>query len=165
MYIKPGQCIFNLKMRCTGNAEARIKVQKTSRVYKKEILVSDIMFRETVICQTQEKLEPIIKKILDNGIGAIIVIDGSEEPKGIITKGMILKHIMAQKEIAFSLTAVDIMEKDLVIARPTDTIEEVYLAMAVNALKRMPVMENRRLVGIITQRDITNAWRQVYSFI
>jgi len=140
-------------------------MQKMSRVYRKEILVSDIMFREPVICQTQEKLESVTRKILDNGIGAMIVIDGQSEPTGIITKGMILRHILAEKDTAFSHTAEEIMEKDLITARPTDSIEEVYLVMGVNAVKRMPVMEDRRLVGIITQRDITNAWRQVYSFI
>jgi len=49
----------------------------------------------------------------------------------------------------------DVMSKDVQVARPTDTLQDVASRMATGDFGFIPVAEGDRLVGTLTDRDIT----------
>lgn len=49
----------------------------------------------------------------------------------------------------------DVMSKDVQVARPGDTVQEVAARMAAGDFGFLPVAEGERLIGTITDRDLT----------
>lgn len=87
-------------------------------------------------------------------IGSLVIMDG-KRPVGIITEGDISKGVARGLDPAKTL--VSIQRKKLVAVEPGERIEVAARTMAAAGVKKLPVMEGRELVGIVTQTDIVNS--------
>jgi CBS domain-containing protein len=86
-------------------------------------------------------------------IGNCIVVD--KTPIGIITESDILKKVVALDLNASQVTVKDIMTSPIIIADPNISLEEAIKMMGKCNIRRLPVVENGRLIGILTQRDVS----------
>jgi CBS domain-containing protein len=89
-------------------------------------------------------------------IGSLPIID-DEQLVGMITDRDITTRVVAE-EADPKLTLVgDVYSRDLVSVEPDKDLDEALQLMARHQVRRLPVVENGRLVGIVAQADIALA--------
>lgn len=90
--------------------------------------------------------------MIQHDIGALLVMDG-ERLAGIITERDVARKL-AQTESLAGVLVRDLMTVRVLYVRPDQTIEECMALMTEKHLRHLPVMEEGRLLGIISIRDV-----------
>jgi CBS domain-containing protein len=86
-------------------------------------------------------------------IGSLVVVERGK-PIGIVTEGDVSKIVA--KGLDPKSTLVGVQKKKLLTVEPGEPVEVAAKMMADAGVKKLPVMDGRRLVGIVTQTDIVN---------
>jgi CBS domain-containing protein len=89
----------------------------------------------------------------DAGVGALPVVGNSEELVGIVTDRDIALRAVAEG-LGPETTVDQVMTKQLIVVEPSDDLEEALTLMRDHQVRRLPVVEGERLVGIVAQADI-----------
>jgi CBS domain-containing protein len=118
------------------------------------IYVKDIMSRNVKTVGTDATILDAAKSMAKWKIGALVIMEGSS-PVGIITEGDISRTVARGSEPGE--TQVTIGKKRLVSIPPGERVEVAAKKMADAGVKKLPVMEEGKLVGILTQTDIVNS--------
>ncbi len=119
-------------------------------------MVRDVMTKSVKTVQTGSTVREAVQKMNKFDIGSIVVMD-NKRPVGIITERDILRKIVEQGIDPSVVKANDIMSYPLITAEPDQSIEEAAKLMAKKGIKKLPVVEDGRLVGIVTSMDIMKA--------
>ena len=117
------------------------------------VLVRDVMAKEVRVVRLDTSVQEIVATMNKFDIGSIIVVQG-DRPVGIITERDILRRQVEPCLAPDTLTARQIMTSPLITINENASIEEAAKLMAKKKAKRIPVMTNGKLVGIITFTDI-----------
>lgn len=117
------------------------------------ILVRDIMSKDVRVVRTDTSVKEVVATMNKFNIGSIIVVQG-DRPVGIITERDILRRLVEQSLAPEVLTARQVMSSPVLTINENATIEEAAKFMVNKKVKKLPVMDNGRLVGIITFTDI-----------
>ncbi len=86
-------------------------------------------------------------------IGSLIVRSNSE-PEGLITESDIISKVVSRDIKASDITIGEIMSKNLISIPPGSELNEAARIMAKNNIRRLPVVNNGILVGILTSSDV-----------
>jgi CBS domain-containing protein len=86
-------------------------------------------------------------------IGSLPITE-DEKLVGMLTDRDIATRVVAEAADLKSMSVGDVCSRDLVSVEPGNDIEEALLLMARHQVRRLPVVENERLVGIVAQADI-----------
>ena len=90
------------------------------------------------------------KVMSDNKIGCVPVCDEKNEVVGIVTdRDVILRTIACDKDCKNTPVS-EIMTTNVCLCNANSEIEEAEKLMSQNAIRRLPVIENNKIVGIIT---------------
>ena len=89
----------------------------------------------------------------DGDIGDVIVMDG-ERVCGIVTDRDIVVRAMAEGRDPQSCTVADVCSRDVVTLSPDDTVKRATDLMKQKAIRRIPVCEDGRVVGIVSIGDL-----------
>ncbi len=118
----------------------------------KRISVQDIMTRKVVGVQQDSKLSEVIKLMNEKRIGSTVILD-KEKPIGIITIRQILK--IAEKCISPDSTiAREVMSQPLITISPDANLRTASITMLKKGIKKLAVVENDKLIGLVTTTDI-----------
>lgn len=118
------------------------------------IYVRDVMTRDVRTVPATATIREAAKVMAKWKIGSLVVADG-KKAVGIITEGDISRAVARGLDPARA--TVTMGKKKLVTVEPAERIEVAARMMAASRVKKLPVMEGGRLVGIITQTDIVNS--------
>ncbi|MCD5406228.1 MAG: CBS domain-containing protein [Desulfotomaculum sp.] len=142
------------------------------------MLAKDIMSQEVITVNEDTTIEELAKTLLKHNISGVPVIDNQGDLVGVVTEGDLLrkkanpripgfigvlggiifyKGVERYQEDFEKLAAIkasEIMSADLVIANKDTELTDVASLMLTNNIKRLPVVEENRLVGIISRADI-----------
>jgi len=126
--------------------------------------VGDIMTLKVITEDENTPVAKISEGMKVSGIGSV-VITSEGKPAGIVTdRDMAIKVIMKDRK-ASEIKAKEIMSSPLITIAPEASVEKACELLAKNNIRRMPVMENNELVGIISVRNIlTRAPEHVKKF-
>ena len=86
-------------------------------------------------------------------IGSLPITDG-EQLVGMITDRDITTRVVAEAADLESASVGDVCSRDLISVEADDDLDEALQLMARHQVRRLPVVENGRLVGIVAQADI-----------
>ena len=86
-------------------------------------------------------------------IGSLIVKSNSE-PEGLITESDIISKVVSKDLKASDITIGEIMSKNLISINPGSELNEAARVMAKHSIRRLPVVNNEILVGILTSSDV-----------
>lgn len=86
-------------------------------------------------------------------IGSLIIKSNSE-PEGLITESDIINKVVSKDIKASNITIGEIMTKNLIKIHPGSELNEAARLMAKNNIRRLPVVNNGVLVGILTSSDV-----------
>jgi CBS domain-containing protein len=116
--------------------------------------VAEVMNRDVVTCHPSEKLTVIINKFELFHIAGMPVAEKGGLV-GIVTQTDVLRAV---KEGSIQEVIVrDVMTKDVAVVSPTDSATYVAKLMVEKKINRIPVVEDGKLVGIVTRGDLIRA--------
>lgn len=119
------------------------------------VLVRDVMSKDARVVRPDTSVKEVVATMNKFNIGSIIVVQG-DRPVGIITERDVLRRLVEPCLAPETLTARQIMTSPVLTINETASIEEAARIMARKKVKRLPVMNNDKLVGIITYTDIVS---------
>jgi CBS domain-containing protein len=95
----------------------------------------------------------------EGDIGSLPITD-DEELVGMITDRDITTRVVAEASDLATTSVGDVYSQDLISVEPDKDLEEAVQLMARHQVRRLPVVENGRLVGIVAQADVALALRE-----
>jgi CBS domain-containing protein len=116
--------------------------------------VVELMNKNVVTCHPSETLAVIINKFELFNIAGMPVVDKGKLV-GIICQSDILRGLKLGD--MQTLTAKDVMVKEVISAPPTESAVNIAKIMVEKAVNRIPIMEKDDVVGIVTRGDIIKA--------
>ena len=115
---------------------------------------SEFRSRSNVMVGPNETVGSAVNKLIEYNIGSLPVCDDNGRPLGIITeRDIIRKSHNRETEIA-TMRVDDIMSKNLVIATMDDDVDYAIDAMKQKKIRHLPLIDDNKVVGIISMRDI-----------
>jgi CBS domain-containing protein len=117
------------------------------------VLVRDVMSKDVRVVRLDSSVKEVVATMNKFDIGSIIVVQG-DRPVGIITERDILRRAVEPCLAPEILNARQVMTSPLVSIRETASIDEAAELMAKKKVKKLPVMNEEKLVGIVTFTDI-----------
>ncbi|MCD6495937.1 MAG: CBS domain-containing protein [Candidatus Aenigmarchaeota archaeon] len=95
------------------------------------------------------------------GISCVVVVE-KDSPVGILTERDIVQKVVAMGRDPCSTAVRDVMTKNLITVSKDTTVEEAVEIMEKNNIKKLPVAENGRVIGIVTMTDMLRILRNIY---
>ncbi|MCW3974704.1 MAG: CBS domain-containing protein [Candidatus Bathyarchaeota archaeon] len=120
------------------------------------VLVRDVMSKNMKTTRPDSKLREVIQKMIKFNIGSVIVIKRGK-PAGIITERDVLESLIEINRSMDLTEAKDIMSGPLITIEEYADIEQASKLMLKNKIKKLPVVNDGNLIGIITTSDIVRA--------
>jgi CBS domain-containing protein len=120
------------------------------------MLVRDIMTDHVHTVSPTFSIKEAAEAMSKRNIGSLIVVS-SKKLEGIITERDIMSKVVSKGKNASTVKVRDVMSKKLVFIEPDCDMEEAAEMMVKEKIKRLPVVEHNRLIGIITAMDIVTA--------
>ena len=118
--------------------------------------VKECMCKEVSCVKPETKITDVAKLMLNKHVGCIPVCDNDNKVVGLVTdRDLILRSIACEKDSKQTPVS-EIMTTKLFNVSPDAEISEAEKIMCECQVRRVPVVENDILVGIITVGDLTN---------
>jgi len=115
--------------------------------------VRELMVRDVAIVPSTTTLSEAAQRMRDQDIGDVIVQDGPG-PMGILTDRDITVRATAEGVSPDEVTVGEICSTNLATLRPEDSIDAAVALMRARAVRRLPVIEGERVVGILSLGDL-----------
>jgi CBS domain-containing protein len=111
----------------------------------------EIMTTDVETCTLLDNVYEVAVKMKEYNVGSIPIVDG-EKIVGVITDRDIVTRCIADKHPASSKVE-DIMSKELITIVPDSDAGKAAQLMAENQIRRLPVVDGGRLVGVVSLGD------------
>ena len=115
--------------------------------------VRDIMSINVVTMPPDATVFDVATSMSKMDIGSIIIVD-RDRPIGIITESDIVRRVIADEKDAKTTVARDIMSSPIIHVEPGTALTEAMRVMARSNIRRVAVLKNDSLAGIVTSRDL-----------
>ena len=115
----------------------------------------DVMTDSPTIPDAGTPISEIARKLRDERVGAVIVCNSDQHLQGVVTDRDIAVEVVAVGRDATSTTASEILSgRETVTIGADDDVDEAVRTMADHAVRRLPVIDDDRVVGMLSQADI-----------
>ncbi len=115
--------------------------------------IRDIMNKHVVTISKEKTCHEAASLLQEKDISFLVVTEG-QNPIGIVTEADFVRKIVAVNKIASDLKVSDIMSPKFRWVEPTTTIEDAVQKMLNNKIRRLIVLEDQKLAGVVTQTDL-----------
>jgi CBS domain-containing protein len=126
--------------------------------------VEDVMVKEVITVEDSSSVKEAANVMNKFEIGGLIVVRKGKAV-GILTERDLLKRIVAEGRNAQKTKVRDVMTSPLVVAEPGMDLEEAIRLMFQMKIKKLPVVDRERLVGLMSLTDIARFQPQVISIL
>ncbi|HWE19457.1 MAG TPA: CBS domain-containing protein [Hyphomicrobiaceae bacterium] len=142
----------------------------------------DLMVSPVVTVQPSASVKEVAKLLLEQGISAVPVVDDQGKLVGVVSEGDLLHRseigserrrswwllgltdeetLAAEYVKAHARKVADVMTRKVITAAPDASLRELATLMEANAIKRVPIIEGDRLVGIVSRANLVRAFASV----
>jgi CBS domain-containing protein len=115
--------------------------------------IRDSMTSNPTTCEASASVVDAAKQMAREDVGPIPVVDG-DRLVGLVTDRDIVVRVVAEGRDPGSTKLRDIASSDLRTVSPDDDLDVALQTMAAAQVRRLPVVEDGRLVGIVAQADV-----------
>src|SRR6478736_113876 len=157
--------------------DPRGSVQSDSRVYS-TMTALNVMNPNVVSVGPDVSINQIARTLVENGISAVPVVDESGAPVGMVSEGDLIPRREVEREArrdwwldllaegealnpdflaslkARNQKATDVMTCPVVTVHPDTNVTEIAQLLATYRIKRVPVVQDGRVVGIVSRGDL-----------
>ncbi len=113
--------------------------------------IKDIMTKEVVTIDVNKTVFDAAELMSNKGVGCVIVVVQGF-PVGIITERDMVKRVVAKRS-SIDQKVTEVMTKTLITVEPETSLKEAARVMSSNGIRRLPVLKNNKLVGIVVATD------------
>ena len=117
--------------------------------------VQDAMTPSPSTAIPSQSLADAAKLMKDEDVGSVPVVDGSRLV-GVLTDRDIVVRAVAEGKDPQTVQVGDVASPDVVTVRPGDDLDDALRLMAQYQVRRLPVVEDGQLVGVLAQADIAH---------
>lgn len=114
--------------------------------------IADIMTKEVDTCTPQSSLQEAAAKMKEINVGSIPIVD-NDKLVGIITDRDIVVRGIADN-ISLDTAVSEILSENMVTGSKEMSVEDAAELMADHQIRRLPIVDNDRVVGIVSLGDI-----------
>lgn len=137
----------------------------------------DVMTSPVITVQASASVKDVAKVLLQNRISAVPVVDDRGELVGIVSEGDLVRRpeggterqprrwlmLLSEQQLAteyvkaHATRVADIMTRYVITAEPDTPLNEIATLLERNSIKRVPIVHNGQLVGIISRANLIQA--------
>jgi tRNA nucleotidyltransferase (CCA-adding enzyme) len=114
--------------------------------------VKEAMTERVVCIPAHATLEQAARILIENHVSGAPVVDGSEHLVGVLSEFQLL--VLAYNPMSKCEPVSQYMTKDVVSVGPDTTLSEVANLLIVRRIRRIPVVSENRILGIISRSDL-----------
>lgn len=118
------------------------------------MLVAEVMNKRVKTIRPEQKVREAAMIMNEFHIGSLLVVSGEGKLVGIITERDILSDVVAQGKSSKEVRVEEVMSSEVITIDPRTTLEDAAALMTKHKIKKLPVLEGGRVVGIITASDL-----------
>jgi CBS domain-containing protein len=97
-----------------------------------------------------------IAKMAEKDIGSLVVMEDNEFV-GIITERHYARNVVLKGKTSPATPVRDIMETEIVIARPEQSVDQCMALMTEKRVRHLPVFEEKKVIGIVSIGDLVKS--------
>lgn len=117
-------------------------------------LLSEVINRNVVTVSPTAALSEAAYLMMNEDIGALVVVDGDARPVGIVTDRDLVVSAIAEGINPDEITVEEIMTKDPVTVDEETDLFEMLSVLSENSIRRLPVTRGIKLAGIVSVDDL-----------
>lgn len=117
------------------------------------MFVRDIMAVNVVSMPPDASIFEVSKAMAKMDIGSVIIAD-KDRPLGIITESDIVRRVIVEEKDTKTTIASEVMSSPIIHVEPGTGLTDAMRIMAKSNIRRVAVLKNNTLAGIITSRDL-----------
>lgn len=118
------------------------------------VKVGDVMTVNVISMSVNDTVKAAAKIMRENDISSVLVMKG-DFAEGIVTEKDIIEKVVAAGGNPSKMKLKDVMSSPLVFAGVDDNLEDAAIEMRDRNIRRLPVTDGKRIVGILTDSDIS----------
>ncbi len=118
------------------------------------LMVGDIMSESVITASVDELIVSVAKRMSENHVSCVVVVENGKLA-GILTQKDILRAVASKDNDYEQAKTADEMSRAVGVVLPTLSVLAAGKIMETKGIKRLAVLEGKRLVGIVTQTDVT----------
>lgn len=115
--------------------------------------IKEVMTRDVRACEPNATVVEAAKVMAREDVGPVPIVEDGRLV-GIVTDRDIVVRVVAEGRDPNATTVKEIASTDLVTVSPDEDLDEALNLLAEHQVRRLPVVESDRLVGIVAQADI-----------
>jgi CBS domain-containing protein len=126
--------------------------------------IANILARKgpmAVTVRPEQSIQEALLLLDRHNIGALIAVEG-EHPVGILSERDIVREA-ARNEKFFMRVVADLMTRDVITGQPHDDLLSVAHTMTERRIRHLPVVDQGRLIGMVSIGDVVKAQRDHYQ--
>jgi CBS domain-containing protein len=124
-----------------------------NREIEKEVSVAEVMNKTVIIMDINSDISAIAREMVIRDAGSVIITENGKA-MGIITERDFVKSIVSEDRKPNEVDARAILSTPLVTVKPETSVVKASEIMLKANIKRLPVMENGTIIGVISNTDI-----------
>ncbi len=114
-----------------------------------------------VTIRPDQDIATAVGLLADNNIGALLVVDELERLVGILSERDIVRRA-AEDRLVFDLPVAEVMTREVIVGVPSDDLMSVAHTMTERRFRHLPIVEDGRLLGLISIGDVLKAQRDMF---
>src|SRR5215470_7783160 len=115
--------------------------------------LTDIMTRNPVTVDVRDTVIAAARTMRDANIGDVVVLENGTV-RGVLTDRDIVVRGLAEGRNPSETPVGEVCSREITILAPTDAITDAISIMREKAIRRLPVVQDGRLVGIVSLGDL-----------
>jgi CBS domain-containing protein len=115
-----------------------------------------------VTIRPDQTIREAIDLLARHNIGALVVVERVDKPVGIISERDVVRQL-ARNEALFADPVSSIMTRHVITGQPQDDLQTVSKTMTEKRIRHLPLVDQGKLVGIISIGDVVRAQRDQYQ--
>lgn len=129
----------------------------------KRLKVSEVMVKDPVVINSDMSIMDAANAMAKSDCGCLLVMT-DDKIVGIVTERDIVRKGLHKYSEASDAKVSSIMSAPLVVVRPDATVEEAAEVMVKHSIRRLPVVDSRGVVGLITVSDLAKAFAKQLQY-
>ncbi len=117
------------------------------------IPISQIMTRTVKTAREEDSVHQAVKTMSEHKISSVVIVGADMKPVGMFTEKDAIRVIAKEKD-ALGLRLKEVMSSPIISINVLTSIKMALVVMATKNMNHLPVTENEKLVGIVTEKDI-----------
>ena len=120
--------------------------------------IRDIMEKDVITIENDKTAQDAAKIIAEKDISFLVIMNDGK-PEGILSESDFVRKIAAEDKKASEIKITEVMSYKFRSVAPTTTIEDAIQKMLNNNIRRLIILDNEKLAGVITQTDLASYLR------